>query len=134
MKYSADTSFIIGLFVDEPRTTAAKEMFERLKATKDKVFIPAHTIIEVIYVLEKFYRLDREKVAEYVSSILGTNMFVVEKCKMFYKVIGTYVENPSIKVGDIIIAEDSKNENIFSILSFDEHFGNLGLKVISAFQ
>jgi predicted nucleic-acid-binding protein len=133
MKYSADTSFIIGLFVDEPRTATTKEMFNHLKATKEKVFIPAHTIVEVIYVLEKFYKLERVKVAEYISSILGTVIFVVDKSMMFYKVMKTYVENPSIKLGDIIIAEDSKNENIFSILTFDKHFGKLGLKVVSSF-
>ncbi len=131
MKYSADTSFIIGLFVDEPRTSKAKEMFNHLKATKEKVFVPAHTIVEVIYVLEKIYKLDRGKVAEYVSSILGTAIFIVEKCTMLYKVIETYAKNPSIKLGDIIIAEDSKSENILSILTFDKHFGKLGLKVIS---
>ncbi len=122
------------MFVDEPRTAATKEMFVHLKATKEKVFVPAHTIVEVIYVLEKFYKLDREKVAEYVSSILGASIFVVDKCMMFYKVMETYVINPSIKLGDIIIAEDSKKENIFSILTFDKHFGKLGLRAVSSFQ
>ena len=78
MKYTADTSFIIGLFVNESRTAPAKELFNQLKARKEKVFIPAQTVIEVIYVLEKFYQLQRQKVAEYVSSILGTFIFIVE--------------------------------------------------------
>jgi len=131
MKYAADTSFLIGLFVNEPRTAISKEIFNRLKISKEKVFIPAQTIIEVIYVLEKFYKLDRVKVVEYVSSILGTSNFVVDKYMMFYKVLETYVKHPSIKLGDIIIAEDAKNENIFTILTFDKHFEKLGLKVVS---
>jgi len=131
MKYAADTSFIIELFVDEPRTAVSKEIFNRLKISKEKVFIPVQTIIEVIYVLEKFYKLDRVKVVEYVSSILGTSIFVVDKYMMFYKILETYVKNPSIKLGDIIIAEDCKNENICSILTFDKHFGKLGLDVVS---
>ncbi|MCK5059026.1 MAG: PIN domain-containing protein [Candidatus Aminicenantes bacterium] len=129
MKYTADTSFIIGLFVDEPRTSVAKELFGRLKAKKEKLFIPAQTIVEVIYVLEKFYKLERQKVAEYVFSILGTSIFIVEKYRMFYKVIEVYKENPSINLGDIIIAEESKEKGISTILTFDSHFEKLGLKI-----
>ena len=129
MKYTADTSFIVGLFVDEPRTAAAKERFGQLKANKEKVFIPAQTIVEVIYVLEKYYKLERKKTAEYVHAVLGTFIFIVEKYEMFYKVMDVYVKNPSINLGDIIIATESKNKNISSILSFDPHFKKLGLQV-----
>lgn len=131
MKYTADTSFLIGLFVDEPRTAPAKELFTRLKAKKEKVYIPAQTIVEIIYVLEKFYKLEREKVSEYILSILGTYIFIVEKDEMFYKVMDDYTKNPSINLGDIIIAEDSKSKNISIILTFDNHFEKLGLKVVS---
>jgi predicted nucleic-acid-binding protein len=131
MKYTADSSFIIGLFVNEPRTAPANELFKRLKTNKEKVFLPAQTIVEVIYVLEKFYQLERQKVSEYVSAILGTYIFIVEKYEMFYKVMEVYTRNPSINLGDIIIAEESKMNDISNILTFDEHFKKLGLKVVS---
>jgi predicted nucleic-acid-binding protein len=131
MKYTADTSFIIGLFVNEPRTAPAKELFKRLKTNKEKVFIPGQTIVEVIYVLEKFYQLERQKVSEYVSAILGTYIFIVEKDEMFYKVMEAYTRNPAINLGDIIIAEESKMNDISNILTFDKHFEKLGLKVVT---
>jgi predicted nucleic-acid-binding protein len=134
MKYTADTSFIIGLFMNEPRTAPAKEMFRYLKANKEKVFIPAQTIVEVIYVLEKFYKLERKKVAEYINSILGTIIFSVEKCEMFYKVMEFYTQNSSINLGDLIIAEECKNRKISNILTFDTHFEKLGLKALSSIQ
>jgi predicted nucleic-acid-binding protein len=132
MKYTADTSFIIGLFVNEPRTASANELFKRIKTNKEKVFIPAQTIVEVIYVLEKFYKLERQKVSEYVSAILGTYIFIVEKYEMFYKVMDVYTRDPSINLGDIIIAEESKMNDISNILAFDKHFKKLGLKVVSS--
>jgi predicted nucleic-acid-binding protein len=132
VKYTADTSFIIGLFVDEPRTSPAKEIYKYLKANKEKVFIPAQSIVEVIYVLEKFYKLERNKVAEYIRSILGTLIFTVEKYGMFYKVMEAYIRNTSINLGDLIIAEESKNRNISNILTFDKHFEKLGLQVLSS--
>lgn len=132
MKYTADTSFIIGLFVDEPRTAPAREIFSRLKQDKERVFIPAQTIVEVIYVLEKFYRLERKVVAEYINAILGTSIFVVEKFPIFYRVMETYTTHPSINLGDLIIAEESKNKGISGVLTFDRHFEQLGLKVVAS--
>lgn len=131
MKYSADTSFIIGLFVNEPRSQSVRDTYKKLKSNKEKVFVPAQTIVEVIYVLEKFYKLDRELVAEYVLSILDTYIFMVEKYNLFYKAIKLYATLPPINIGDIIIAEESKNQKIDTILSFDSHFKKLGLKVVS---
>lgn len=128
MKHTADTSFIIGLFVDEPRTLAAKELFKKLKDNKEKVFVPVQTVVEVIYVLEKFYKLERQKTAEYVLSILGTFIFIVEKYEMFYKVMEIYKKNPGINLGDIIIAEEAKRQGISSILTFDSHFDKLGMR------
>jgi predicted nucleic-acid-binding protein len=55
----------------------------------------------------------------------------VEKYEMFYKVMEAYIRNPSINLGDIIIAEESKMNDILNILTFDKHFEKLGLKVIS---
>ena len=132
MKYTADTSFLIGLFVNELRTEPAKEMYSQIRVDKEKVFVPAQTLVEVIYVLEKFYKLDREKVAEYVSAILGTFNFIVEKYEMFYSVMDQYTKHPSINLGDIIIAEESRRNNISNILTFDRHFEKLGLNVLSS--
>jgi predicted nucleic-acid-binding protein len=131
MKYTADTSFIIGLFVNEPRTAPAKECYNRLKAQKEKIYVPSQTIIETIYVLEKFYKLDRTTVSEYIQAILGTFQFIIDKYEFFYNVMDSYTRNPSVNLGDIIIAEESKKEKISDILSFDKHFEKLGFNVIN---
>jgi predicted nucleic-acid-binding protein len=129
MNYAADTSFLIGLFVDEPRTQKTRDLFQQLKARREKVYVPAQAIVEVIYVLEKFYKLERPKVAEYVQAILDTFIFIVEKYELFYRVLKLYKEYSSINVGDIIIAEEVKSQKISHILTFDPHFKKLNLQI-----
>ena len=53
---------------------------------------------------------------------------------MFYKVMGSYTQNSSINLGDLIIAEESKNRKISNILTFDTHFEKPGLKAMSSIQ
>ncbi|NIM15341.1 MAG: hypothetical protein GTO45_25470 [Candidatus Aminicenantes bacterium] len=45
-----------------------------------------------------------------------------------------YTQNSSINLGDLIIAEESKNRKISNILTFDTHFEKLGLKALSSIQ
>ena len=129
MNYIADTSFIIGLFIDEPRTKTAQAIFSQLKENREKVFIPYQTIIEVIYVLEKFYHLDRVKVADYVRSVLNTFIFIVDRYEFFDRVMDAYVRFPELPLGDIIIAEEAKSKNITQVLTFDRHFEKMGLTI-----
>jgi hypothetical protein len=46
------------------------------------------------------------------------------------KVMEAYTRNPSINLEDIIIAEESKMNDISNILTFDMHFEKLGLQVV----
>jgi len=131
MNYTADSSFLIGLFVDEPRTRRAKEIFYKLKKNKQKVYIPSQALVEVIYVLEKFYKLKRDKVSEYIQAILGTFIFIIEKEGLFYQVLELYLKHPFINLGDIIIAVEAKEKGIKKVLSFDRHFEKLGMIVVS---
>jgi predicted nucleic-acid-binding protein len=131
MKYIADSSFIIGLFVDEPRTSVAKETYTRLNRKKEKVYIPEQAMIEVIYVLEKFYKFKREKVSEYIQAILNTYIFIIEKYEIFYEVMDLYVKYPRINLGDIIIAVEGKRKGIKKVLSFDKYFKELGFEVVN---
>jgi predicted nucleic-acid-binding protein len=132
MNYTADSSFLIGLLVDEPRTKTTKDIFYRLKKKKEKIYIPDQAIIEVIYVLEKFYKFERGKIADYIRAILDTYIFIVEKYEMYYSVMELYVKNPKINLGDIIIAGEARSRGIHKVLSFDKHFQVLGMEVVSS--
>ena len=122
MKYLADTSFILSLFVDDSRSKKAKATYYKMKVRKEKVYIPMVAIIEVVYVLEKYYRLPRREVACYIYSILDTSMFEVEKYSMLYQVMEEYQHHPAINLGDLLIAAEADQKNIQRILSFDSHF------------
>jgi len=131
MTVAADTSFVIALFVDEPRSEKARTTFRRLRQTREKVYIPAQVIVEVVYVLEKFYRLERQRVADYVRAILSTYIFIVDREPMFIEVMEMYRKHPRINFGDLIIAADIKQRKVKKILGFDKHFEKLGLGVMS---
>ena len=129
MKYIADTSFLIGLFINDSRSQRARDIFNRLKSKREKVFIPLTAMSEVVYVLEKFYNLDRKTVADYANAILNTYIFSVEKYEMFHKIIQDYCNYPEINLGDIIIAAEAGEKKINNILTFDKDYKKLGFRI-----
>lgn len=122
MNYLADSSFVISLFVDDARSKKAKATYYKMKVRKEKIYIPLVTVIEVVYVLEKYYRLPRQEVARYIYSILDTPMFEVEKYAMLYQVMEDYQRHTSINLGDLLVAAEADQKRIKRILSFDSHF------------
>lgn len=130
MKYTADTSFIIGLFVQEPRSAVAQEMLRICREKKEPIHIPGQVIVEMCYVLEIIYKLPRFNVADYVLAVLGSAAFIVERYPFYYKVVNTYMKYPKINLGDIIIALEAEKHDTPYILTFDKHFETLGLNVV----
>ena len=130
MTLAADTSFIIALFVDEPRSDKARATFRRLRQTREKVYIPAQVIVEVVYVLEKFYRLERHRVADYIRAVLSTYIFIVDREPIFLEAMEMYLKHSGINFGDLVIAADIKQRKVKKILSFGKHFEKLGQAII----
>jgi len=122
MNYLADSSFLISLFVDDEHSQKALKTFDKLKTKQEKVYIPLPAIIELVYVLEKLYKLRRRQVAKYIYAVLNTYIFIVEKRDLIYDAMASYRKYGSISFADSLIAAEAKAKKIIKILSFDAHF------------
>lgn len=130
MKFSVDTSFFIGLFATDTKMISAKKLFYSLKEKREKVYVPIHTISEVVEVLERRYKLSREMVYNYIIAILSNYTFYVEKNELFYRVMELYKENPSIDVKKILISEEIKDRKISNILTLDMIYEDLDMSIV----
>ena len=134
ISYAAiDTNFLIDIFID--RDTSKKTLKKLYKAMDefDVIFVPFHTIVEFIYVLENIRqfdgleRLSKEEIIEKVSAICTTPQFEVENIKVLQLALKLYKTH---KIGDSIIAATILNNGIATILSNDKHFTKInGIKV-----
>jgi len=130
MKYTADTSFFIGLFTKDKKNEYLKKLFYYLKENREKVFVPLQTIIGVVETLEYKYKMDRFEILNYIFAILSNYTFYVEKNELFYRSILIYEKYPDISIRNILISEESKERKITKILTVDRSYKYLDISVV----
>jgi predicted nucleic-acid-binding protein len=116
-----DTSVILRLLVkDDPAKAEAVEKL--LKESKNKgmtLFLLPITILEIVRVTEKVYRLSRKTIRELVEAILNTPGLKCPFEHVFRQAIITY-ETKKIKFADAVIGHWGLEEGISTIYTFDE--------------
>src|SRR4030043_1365229 len=100
-KAFVDTSAILRLLVkDDP--SKAKAVEKLLRESKDKgttLFVLPITILEIVWVTEKVYRLSRETIRELVEAILNTSELKCPLDLVFRQALVAY-ETQKIKFAD----------------------------------
>jgi len=117
-----DTSAILRLLVkDDP--AKAKAVEKLLRESKDKgttLFVLPVTILEIVWVTEKVYRLNRKTIRELVEAILNTPELKCPLESVFRQALMTY-ETQKIKFADAVIGHWGLAEGLSTVYTYDEN-------------
>lgn len=123
-----DTSVILRILVKDD--DAKRRACERLiKETRGLHILPV-SIMEIVWVLEKLYKLDRSNIRELVESIMNTPGLKVEIDGVFRSALIAY-EKTNIKFADAVMAHWGMERGLDTVYTYDEkHFKKIqGLDV-----
>jgi len=116
-----DTSAILRLLVkDDPAKAEAVEKL--LKESKDKgttLYLLPVTILEIVWVTEKVYRLSRKTIRELVEAILNTPDLKCPLERVFRQALITY-ETQKIKFADAVMGYWGLEEGVSTVYTYDE--------------
>ena len=116
-----DTSAVLRLLVkDDPAKARAVEKL--LKESKEKeilLYVLPVTILEIVWVTEKVYRLSRKAIRELVEAILNTPQLNCPLEQVFRKALITY-ETQNIKFADAVMGYWGMNEGLSTVYTYDE--------------
>ena len=116
-----DTSAVLRLLVkDDPAKGRAVEKL--LKESKDKdipLYVLPVTILEIVWVTEKVYRLSRKAIRELVEAILNTFELKCPLEQVFRKALITF-ETEKIKFADAVMGYWGLNEGLSTLYTYDE--------------
>jgi len=116
-----DTSAIVRLLVkDDP--SKAKAVEKLLRESKGKgimLFVLPVTILEIVWVMEKVYRLNRKTIRELVEAILNTPELRCPLEHVFREAIITY-EAQRIKFADAVMGHWGLEEGLSTVYTYDE--------------
>jgi len=116
-----DTSALLRFLVkDDP--IKAKAVEKLLKESKDKnmtLYVLPVTILEIVWVTEKVYRLPRKTIRELVEAILNTPELKCPLEHVFRQALIPY-EAQGIKFADAVMGYWGLDEGLSTVYTYDE--------------
>lgn len=121
-----DSNIFIRFFVkdDSEKSQKTEDLFKDIIKGKIKYITNTMVIAEIIWTLEKFYKMDKASVCDNVEYILNTpNIKVIEK-NILFKALKVY-RNYAIDFIDSYNYSFLSERGSDSILSYDKHFDKI---------
>lgn len=113
---SLDTNLLLRLILgDVPAQTEAVEKLLKSEGTFDVSDI---AIIEMVYVLEKVYKLPRVKVSQNIFTIINHPSISCNR-KLFTVSLTLYVDNPKLSIVDCTLTKYAELNKATPLYTFD---------------
>lgn len=122
-KMIVDTNVLLRIFIDDDgsQNKVTRGILEKVNNGEIVFWIPNEVIMETIWVLESYYKLNREIIANALSKLLGSHG--VEYDFRMYEAVRQYGDC-KYDIVDIYLSVLAKSSGI-SVLSWDRDFRKL---------
>jgi predicted nucleic-acid-binding protein len=116
-----DTSALLRLLVkDDPaKARAVEKLIKESKGKDVTLYVLPVTLLEIVWVAEKVYRLTRKAIRELVEAILNTPELKCPLEQVFRQALVTY-ETQNIKFADAVMGYWGLNEGVSTVYTYDE--------------
>ena len=113
-----DTSVILRFLVkdDENKRRSVEKL---LKNKEVSLYLLPIAVIEIVFVLEKVYRLDKKEIRDMVLAILNTPELKVEMEDVFRNALEIYVEK-NVKFADAVMGYWGLKQELAIIYTYDD--------------
>lgn len=104
---------------DEKKRAECASLFRAAKENRLSLILPPIVVYEVVWVLERTYKIDRKKISEVIKALLNTPEFECDSADMLRVALDTYGKK-NVKFGDAVIASWGQERGIDVIYTYDE--------------
>jgi len=121
-----DTNILLRFLTNDDAVKANRVLLllKRVEEGKEKIITSPLVIFELIFTLDKFYKVSRDDIAETVSAIIGLEGFAVEFKTVFISALKLFADK-NISFADAFNASVMKSKNIAEIYSYDTNFDKI---------
>ena len=121
-----DANIFIGYFVsdDLAKSKKVEELFQKIVTGETECFTSPMVIAEIVWVLDKFYNMDRQSICDNIGFIVNTPNLKVKEKNIILEAANTY-RNSNIDFIDAYNYSFILANGANSIFSYDSHFDKL---------
>ena len=120
-KAFVDTNVLIRLIVkdDDLKRKACEKLLEKAKHKEVNLYILPVAVLEIVWVLEKYYKLDRKTIREFMEAVLNTPELKCEMENTFRNALMLY-EEKNVKFADAVMGYWGLDKEISIVYTYDE--------------
>lgn len=120
-KAFVDTSIILRILLadDDLKRRASEKLLKEARGKGVSLYLLPVAVMEVVFVLDRVYKLGRKNIQELVTALLNTPELNVEMEDVFRKAIEAYAEK-NIKFADAVMAFWGLERGLTTIFTYDE--------------
>ncbi len=128
---SLDTNVLVRYLVadDAEQTAAARSLIESL-TPEQPGFISREVAVEMVWVLERAYRLAREQISEVLLEILATDSLVLEAPEDVARAASTYRQGGA-GFSDLMILAAARRQGALPLRTLDRRLSRLAGDVLA---
>jgi len=115
-----DTNILVRFLVGDDELQAQKvyNIFKKAESEKNELFVPLLVVLELVWVLESVYEIERSKILESISELLLMPVVKFEHQSALQQ-FTHYAQGNSYDLSDLIIAYSAKEQGCQSVITFD---------------
>lgn len=119
----ADTNMFIRFFTSNPeeQSEIVNRFFIKVSLKEAELFVCDIVISEIVYVLERVYKVNRNEIYEKIHSILNMENIITENRSIIVNALN-YYKDKNINFNDAYIASHAIKNNINKVFTFDNDF------------
>lgn len=116
-----DTNVLIRLLVkdDDIKRKSCEKLLKKAKRKEIILYILPVALLEIVWILEKYYKLNKITVREHVEAILNTTELNCEMEEVFRKAVAVY-EEKNIKFADAVMGFWGLERGFSAVYTYDE--------------
>lgn len=120
---SVDTNVLIRILVDDTKQMEQVKLARQFAKKAQKLFITQIVQVELIWVLEAAYKLDKTEVLRILNHLNTNDAFVLHNNSQYEMALHLYQTHQADFSDCLILAESTNHE--CNVVSFDKKFGKL---------
>ncbi|MBI3398523.1 MAG: PIN domain-containing protein [Deltaproteobacteria bacterium] len=115
-----DTNVLLRLLIkdDDVKRKACERLLEKAQTKDVTLYVLPVAILEIVWVLEKYYKLDKKTVRDLAEAILNTAELKIEMEEVFRNALAVY-EEKNIKFADAVMGHWGKEKDISTVYTYD---------------
>jgi len=120
---ATDTNLLVRIIIDDPGQPEQVAIARRIAKQAKQVFVPQIVIIELVWVLQSAYKLDKGAIVVALEHLLHNSAFELQAEDHFFEALGLF-KNNNCDFSDCMIAVESQAADC-TLVTFDKSLSRL---------